>query len=226
MVICLEWRADCLQIVQLMPHTHTHTHFTALFPGLPRWDGTRKVKPIWILLKQETVSGSGISWTICKSAPRSRQITMPAPHRSVFYRPDALPATQPTAPQHWRSSWCHCITKPNHLLPRLNPDWFYLSGTGLPRLSWKRGHWMGVVVVVFIVIYDTTANRENTFNAKLYYCLPIRMYHWLRDGGSTAVVVVDKRPQSSMFHESETCPVRKENEVAIQRKDMRMDVWR
>ena len=21
----------------------------------------------------------------------------------------------------------------------LNPDWFYLSGTGLPRLSWKRG---------------------------------------------------------------------------------------
>ena len=36
--------------------------------------GTRKVKPIWILLKQETVSGSGISWAICKSAPRSRQI--------------------------------------------------------------------------------------------------------------------------------------------------------
>ena len=33
----------------------------ALFPGLPRWTGTRKVKPIWILLKQETVSGSGIS---------------------------------------------------------------------------------------------------------------------------------------------------------------------
>jgi len=44
------------------------------------------------LLKQETVSGSGISWAICNSAPRSRQITMPAPHRSVFYRPDALPA--------------------------------------------------------------------------------------------------------------------------------------
>ena len=40
---------------------HTHTHLTALFPGLPRWAGTRKVKPIWILLKQETVSGSGIS---------------------------------------------------------------------------------------------------------------------------------------------------------------------
>ena len=36
------------------------------------------------LLKQETVSGSGISWATCKSAPRSRQITMPAPHHSVF----------------------------------------------------------------------------------------------------------------------------------------------
>ena len=41
-----------------------------------------QVKPIWILLKQETVSGSGISWAICKSAPRSRQITTPAPHHS------------------------------------------------------------------------------------------------------------------------------------------------
>jgi len=27
-------------------------------------------------------------------------ITMPAPHQSVFYRPDALPAAQPTASKH------------------------------------------------------------------------------------------------------------------------------
>ena len=79
-----------------------YTRSTALFPGLSRWASTRKVKPIWILLKQETASGSGISWAICKSAPSSRQITMPAPHHSVFYRPDALPATQPTASKHWR----------------------------------------------------------------------------------------------------------------------------
>ena len=68
----------------------------ALCPGLPGWAGTRKVKRIWILLKQETVSGSGISWAICKSEPRSRQITTPAPHRSVFYRPDAVLAAQTT----------------------------------------------------------------------------------------------------------------------------------
>jgi len=83
-------------------NTHTHTRLTALFPGLPGWAGTRKVKPIWILLKQETVSGSGISWAMCTSAPRSRQITMPAPHQSVFYRPDALRAAQPTESKHWR----------------------------------------------------------------------------------------------------------------------------
>ena len=42
---------------------HTHTRLTALRPRLPRWAGTRKVEPIWILLKQATVSGSGISCT-------------------------------------------------------------------------------------------------------------------------------------------------------------------
>ena len=88
-------------------HRHTHTHLTALCPGLPGWASSRKVKPIWILLKQETVSGSGISWAICKSSPRSKQITMPAPHHSVFYRPDALPAAQPTASKYWRQMFHH-----------------------------------------------------------------------------------------------------------------------
>jgi len=55
-------------------------------------------------LKQETMSGGGINWDICKSAPHSRQITTPAPHHSVFYKPDALPATQPTASKHWRQT--------------------------------------------------------------------------------------------------------------------------
>ena len=89
--------------------THTHTRLTALFPGLPGWAGTREVKPISISLKQETVSGSGISWAICKSAPRFRQITTPAPHHSVFFRPDALPAAQPTVWNHWRHIIGHAV---------------------------------------------------------------------------------------------------------------------
>jgi len=70
----------------------THNHLMALCLGLPRWAGTGKVKPIWILLKQETVSGTGISWAICKSAPHSRQTTTPA--QLSFYRPFLLPNQQ------------------------------------------------------------------------------------------------------------------------------------
>jgi len=99
-----------------MSNTHRHIHLTALYPGLPRWAGTRKVKPVWISLKQETLSGSGISWAVCKSAPRSRQITTPAPNHSVFYRPDALPAAQPTASKHWRHS-------------KYEQDWTILRGS-------------------------------------------------------------------------------------------------
>ena len=32
------------------------------------------------------------------------------------------------------------MPKPHHVLPHLNPDWCYLSGTGLTRLCWKRRH--------------------------------------------------------------------------------------
>ena len=80
--------------------THTHTRLTAIFPGLPRWAGTRKAKPIWILLKQETVSGSGISWNICTSLQTDNHVSISP--LSFFYRPDALPAAQPTASKHWR----------------------------------------------------------------------------------------------------------------------------
>ena len=80
----------------LLWHTHTHTRLTAFCPGLPRWTGIRKEKPILILLKQETVSGSGIHWVICKSAPCSRQITTPVPHYTQFFtgRMPFLPPNQ------------------------------------------------------------------------------------------------------------------------------------
>jgi len=44
------------------------------------------------------------------------------------------------------------IPKRRHLLPHLNPDWFYLSGTGLPRLSWKRG-------LRFLVVSNERSSR-------------------------------------------------------------------
>jgi len=49
------------------------------------------------LLDQEIVSGSGISWAIqYANLHLVPDITTPAFHYSVFYRPDTLPATQPT----------------------------------------------------------------------------------------------------------------------------------
>ena len=89
---------------------------------------TKKVKTNLDLLEQEIVSGSGISWVICKSAPRLRQITMPAPHHSVLHRPDALPVAQPTVSKHWRSfvnqhsaSEIFTITKMTKLICWLDP---------------------------------------------------------------------------------------------------------
>jgi len=91
-------------------YTHTRTRLMALCPGQPGWAGTRKVKPIWILLKRETVSSSGISWAICKSASRSRQMTMPVPHHSIFltgWMPFLSP--KPTASKHWRQMSLHYL---------------------------------------------------------------------------------------------------------------------
>jgi len=48
------------------------------------------------LLEQEIVSGSGISWAICKSPPWPRHITMPASHHSSFLQarcPSCCPTT-------------------------------------------------------------------------------------------------------------------------------------
>ena len=43
-------------------YIHTYIHpFNGPFSWTTQVNGTRKVKPMWILLKQETASGSGIS---------------------------------------------------------------------------------------------------------------------------------------------------------------------
>jgi len=106
--------ADTVIFVTVSLESHAHTCLTALCPGLPGWAGTRKVKPIWILLKQETVSGSGISWAICKSAPRSGlnlfglQIDNASTPPLSFLQagcPSCRPTNKPTVSTHWRH--CH-----------------------------------------------------------------------------------------------------------------------
>jgi len=126
------WISALCACLKLRPYgtiQHTYTcAFNGPFLGLPGWAGTRKVKPIRILLKQETVSGSGISWAVCKSAPRSRQITKPAPHHSDFYKPDALPATQPTVSMHWRQM---------ALYKSVYYNYYYLLQSTVQFLIWR-----------------------------------------------------------------------------------------
>ena len=63
--------------------------------------------------------GCGISWTICKSfAPRSRQITTPVPHHSVFtgHMPFLLPinSIKPLIGTKWSvfTAWCTILHSP------------------------------------------------------------------------------------------------------------------
>jgi len=59
--------------------TDRHPH-NGLFSRTTWVINTRKVKPVWILMKQEMMVWQ--YWKTCKSfAPHSRQITTPAPHQ-------------------------------------------------------------------------------------------------------------------------------------------------
>ena len=80
--------------------THTHTHTTVLRPSsiffrTNRESRHQKGKTNLDLPEQEIVSGNGISWAICKSAPWHRHITMPASHHSVFLQA-GCPSCHPT----------------------------------------------------------------------------------------------------------------------------------
>jgi len=86
------------------PHTQPFYGHLGLCLGIHGWSGTRKVKPGKTklnLLEQETVSGSGISWAICKYTPWPRHIPCQHP-TTVFYRLDALPAAELTVSKYWR----------------------------------------------------------------------------------------------------------------------------
>ena len=125
--------------VNICNYYYYYTRLTALFPGLPRWAGTRKVKPIWILLKQETVSGSGI-----KSAPRSRQITMPSPHHLVFLQ--ALPADQPNSIKGTLVTFARSlINAPQGSLQHTPCCQQRVRGHSKDRrLQWQSGDWWGL----------------------------------------------------------------------------------
>ena len=81
---------------------HTHTRLTAIFPGLPGVSRYQKGKTN---LDFTEARDSEWQWhqlghmQICISLQTDNHASTPP---LSFYRPDALPATQPTASKHWR----------------------------------------------------------------------------------------------------------------------------
>jgi len=68
-------------------------------PGKPGKAGTRKVKPVWILMKQETMWWQ---WQELDHMQINCTCLQTDNHASTssLYRPDALPEAQPTVPKH------------------------------------------------------------------------------------------------------------------------------
>ena len=90
LIIVVQTKQQLLQLL-LQPFNGLFSRTT----WVSRYQKGKTNLSIWILLEQETVSGCGISWTICKSAPHSRQITTPVPHHSVFLQA-GCPSCHPT----------------------------------------------------------------------------------------------------------------------------------
>jgi len=126
-------------IVLRHTHTHTHTH---------------------LLLKQETVSGSGISWAVCKSAPHSRQITMPALHHSVFLQtgcPSCHPTNSVKALKAHYSSSLLLLWYPKWTKPTLKPRFFQ----SLPHQQNLGLYWQFPVLSVCLSTVFSVANFQN-----------------------------------------------------------------
>ena len=88
------------------------------------------------------MSGSGISWAICKPAPRSRQTATPTPHHSFFTgrMPFLPPNQQRQSTGYWQKKHLACknthpvILKCSVSEQMEGENW---GETGSPRFSWK-----------------------------------------------------------------------------------------
>ena len=68
---------------------------------------TRKVKPIWILLKQETVSGNGISWAIVSISLQTDNHASTPP---VSFFTGRMPFLPPNQQHQSTEGKCKCLT--------------------------------------------------------------------------------------------------------------------
>ena len=100
--INLWWKK--IEAIDITQHTHTQPFYTTVLLLFWKMSGTTrvsryqkgktsKVKTDLDLLEQEIVSGSGICWAICKSAPHPRQ---PRQHPTLSFLQAGCPSCRPT----------------------------------------------------------------------------------------------------------------------------------
>ena len=143
--------------------THTHTRLTALFPGLPRSAGTRKVNQsgfYWSKRQWVAVASAGPYASLHLAPNRHHASTTP-----LSFLQAGCPSCHPTnSVKGWQEghsackklewwgagmvsvwskvltciwpSWCHCHSLS---LASVKSRLVYLSGTGSPGYSWSRG---------------------------------------------------------------------------------------
>jgi len=90
------------------PPAH-HNRFTALFPGPPGWAGARR-ELLDFMVQGEINRGRHTDHPAGHHSIRTNQCPSP-PSPLIFDRPDALPATQPTAPKHYSIKWMKATLK-------------------------------------------------------------------------------------------------------------------
>ena len=80
-------------------HTHTHTHTHKLFLGPPGWELVSE-ENFWTLWCKGILTEADTQTIRLGATPSG----LSSAHRNhpIFYRPDALPASQPTVSKHWR----------------------------------------------------------------------------------------------------------------------------
>ena len=102
-------------LVTTWEYTHTHIHFTALFPGPPGWAGARR--ELDFMVQGKISRGRHTDHLAGRHCIRTNQRPPPPnPHR-----PDALPAAQPTMSKHWRQVVTKGMRAVKHCSSKITP---------------------------------------------------------------------------------------------------------
>ena len=108
------WRLQCilgLDVPPPLPH-----HFYALFPAPPGWACARR-EPLDFMMQGKINRGWHTDHPAgCHSIRTNHSPPPPSP---IFYKPDALSATQPTVSKHW----CNILGRITHTIGLLWSTW-------------------------------------------------------------------------------------------------------